>query len=122
MPVIGSREFEVCDDLAGAGSKVAIDLARLLTDNLVEISAKCMDALDTGEHPLASRERSMYSALAAAVDRITPAHLSEEPMERISKSLRANNLNDREKIKKAMDDVRGRVDLYCKWRDLDFLI
>jgi len=72
------------------------------------------------EHPLYYSERSIYSALHAAADRLTPAHLSEF---RIERALQATPRNGSAKrIKAAADRLNGRVDLWCQWRDLQFFV
>jgi hypothetical protein len=100
IPGNGCFKFEMCGTLTGAGSRVAASFSENLTENIVRISAKCMELLDYREHPLDAQERSMYSALAVAADKITPAHLSEVPMERIKKSLRKNTPKSRVKSRK----------------------
>jgi hypothetical protein len=63
----------------------------------------------------------MYSALFAAVDSITPAHFSELPVERAMKSVQQSN-RSKKVAKEAIEKLRGRVDLWCQWKDLEFLL
>jgi hypothetical protein len=122
IPGNGCFKFEMCGNLTGAGSRVAASFSENLTENIVRISAKCMELLDYRVHPLAVRERSMYSALAVAADKITPAHLSEVPMERIGKLLPKNTPKSRTKTREDIKKIAGRVDLYCRWRHVDFVV
>jgi len=118
----GSFEFEMLGDLKGTGSRVSVNFSRKLLHELVKISAKCMDVLD-GEHPLQQRERSMYSALAAAANRITPAHFSELSMKRAIKSAQQNNRSKKSAAESAKEiNSRGRVDLWCQWKNVQFVI
>jgi hypothetical protein len=63
----------------------------------------------------------MYSALAAAAGKLTPAHLSEVPTERITRAAREKGRSITAALRK-MQHVSGRVDLYCHWRKTDFLV
>src|SRR5271166_5298975 len=118
----GSFEFEIIGDLKGAGSRVSVNFSQKLLHELVKISAKCMDVLD-GEHPLQKRERSMYSALAAAANSITPAHFSELSMKRAIKSAQQHSRSKKRAIESAKQiNSSGRVDLWCQWRNVEFVI
>jgi hypothetical protein len=104
----------------GVGSLVSMDFSQKLMHELVKISAKCMSK-HYGEHPLQQSERCMYSALHAAANSITPVHFSELSVDR-AMTLAGENNRARKIAKEAAKKMRGRVDLYCAWRNAHFFI
>ncbi len=104
------------DNIERCGNSVK---ARRFLENIVtyvaERAFQFYIAYGKDDYPFRYDERRMASLYVAAIDKITPVHLSEYPVRR----LRA--CSDKRKSKK-YSNGGTRVDVWCRYKDVDILL
>lgn len=104
-------KFNIINNLTdGGGKRIAGEFIDALFRNFCSNCMKSVNAF--GQAPFIYTERQLDTAILPAIASITSSFLVERPVARQWSKLRTDN----------WDDSHGRIDYWCKHRNVDFFI